>query len=190
MLGWEILDVALGLVFIYLLLSLIASAVREAAEMVIKARAVHLERGIREMLQDPTGAEWACKIYTHPYVSSLFKDTYNRKRTRWVGWNLPTYIPARSFAAALVDTVVRGEVPDDASTATCGDAPNGARKVARGDAKNGDHSRVADDNVTADGNAAVRVAVTDGAIGPQEIALTIESLRLRPRVSRTRDYDA
>jgi hypothetical protein len=185
MLGWEILDVALGLVFIYLLLSLIASAVREAAEMVIKARAVHLERGIREMLQDPTGAEWACKIYTHPYVSSLFKDTYNRKRTRWVGWNLPTYIPA-----ALVDTVVRGEVPDDASTATCGDAPNGARKVARGDAKNGDHSRVADDNVTADGNAAVRVAVTDGAIGPQEIALTIESLRLRPRVSRTRDYDA
>ena len=56
MLGSVVLDVAVGLVSVYLLLSLICSAIRESIEARLKTRAVHLEAGIREMLGDPDGS--------------------------------------------------------------------------------------------------------------------------------------
>lgn len=117
MLGSEILDVALGMVCIYLLLSLVASGVREAVETVVKARAVHLERGIREMLEDPDGTGFAQQVYSHPYVSSLFRNGYRSVVKRRMGHDMPTYIPARSFATALIDVVVRGGVSDAANDA-------------------------------------------------------------------------
>ena len=46
MLGSVVLDIAIGLVFVYLLLSLVCSAVREGVEARLKRRAVHLEAGI------------------------------------------------------------------------------------------------------------------------------------------------
>jgi hypothetical protein len=53
MLGSQVLEVAIGLVLMYLLLSLICSSIREAIEAGQKARALDLERGIRELFQDP-----------------------------------------------------------------------------------------------------------------------------------------
>jgi hypothetical protein len=74
--GSEILDVAIGLALIYLLLSLIASAVREGIEGIIKARAIYLERGIRELLDDPSGDTLAKQFYEHPLVYALFPGKY------------------------------------------------------------------------------------------------------------------
>ncbi len=76
MLGSEILDVALGMIFIYLLLSLVASAVREGFECFIKARAVHLERGVRELLDDHAGEGLARQVYEHPLVFSLYRGKF------------------------------------------------------------------------------------------------------------------
>jgi hypothetical protein len=105
-----ILDVAIGMIFVYLLLSLMCSAANEIIELWLKNRAADLERGVRELLNDrdrKTGL--VEKIYLHPLVSSLFEKPYEPKRLGWFKRlfgrvNLPSYIPARNFALALMDT--------------------------------------------------------------------------------------
>jgi hypothetical protein len=112
MLGSEILDVAIGLILIYLLLSLIASSVREGIEGWMKHRAAYLERGIRELLGDDKGTGLAQDVYKHPLIYSLFTGDYDPegKNRRWMspGHRLPSYIPSSNFALALLDTVARG----------------------------------------------------------------------------------
>jgi hypothetical protein len=109
--GSVILDVAIGLILVYLLLSLIASALREGIESIIQARAVHLERGIRALLDDPKGTGLAMKVYTHPMVFGLFEGAFVQSDRRRLGRNLPTYIPARNFVQAVLDLTVRPAVP-------------------------------------------------------------------------------
>ena len=111
MFGSVILDVAVGLILVYLLLSLIASALREGIESIIQARAVHLERGIRALLDDPKGTGLAMKVYTHPLIFGLFEGDFVLSDRRRLGRNLPTYIPARNFVQALLDLTVRPAVP-------------------------------------------------------------------------------
>ncbi|MGH7527830.1 MAG: hypothetical protein ACREMX_14125 [Gemmatimonadales bacterium] len=112
MLGSPILDVAIGLIFVYLLLSLIASAITEGVEGWMKARAGHLELGIRTLLHDLNGQGLARKIYEHPLIFGLYVGNYRpppgggRRIARRS--ELPSYIPTRSFAVALLDVVARG----------------------------------------------------------------------------------
>src|SRR5690349_15032350 len=47
-----IIDTAIGIIFVYLLLSLICSAIGEAIEAIMRNRAADLERGIRELVTD------------------------------------------------------------------------------------------------------------------------------------------
>lgn len=114
MLGSEVLDVAIGLVLVYILLSMFATALREAVEAVVKSRAVLLERGIRELLDDPLGNGFARSLYEHPLVFSLYRGEFvaagKEVRLRRTGGNLPTYIPAKTFASAIVDLIVRGPI--------------------------------------------------------------------------------
>ena len=131
MFNTSILDVAIGMVFIYLLLSLLCTATNELIELLLKKRAVDLERGIRELLVQPKSESDADetrekdtpdiveRIYNHPLVNSLYGGTYGNsgikskylalKRTQ-----LPSYIPARNFALALMDTIL----PQGAANAT------------------------------------------------------------------------
>jgi len=108
MFGSDILDVAIGLALIFLMLSLIASGVREGVEALVKSRAVELERGIRAMLDDPQGTGMAKALYEHPLIYSLFSGEYDIVAKRFRGRNLPTYIPSRNFAVALLDMATRG----------------------------------------------------------------------------------
>jgi hypothetical protein len=96
------LDVAIGLIFLYLVLSLICSAVAEILESLLKNRAKDLEKGIRTLLQDPEGKGLAKSIYEHPLIYGLYSGSYNGAGTR----NLPSYIPSRSFALAMMDLVL------------------------------------------------------------------------------------
>jgi hypothetical protein len=109
---FEMLDVAIGMIFIYLLLSMICSVINETIEAFLKMRAVDLERGIRELLQEPSGAGVTLveKLYKHPLIYGLYKGTYdpkmikdNKYKTRS---NLPSYIPSKNFALALMDLVL------------------------------------------------------------------------------------
>src|SRR3569832_2310183 len=121
-----IIDVAIGLVFVYLLLSLMCSAANEIIELWLKKRAIDLERGIREMLApgSKSGArDIVQKLYDHALVNNLFDSTYNGSRIgsplRYVlRTHLPSYIPARSFAQALMDLVARPAAAGGASGTT------------------------------------------------------------------------
>lgn len=129
-----ILDVAIGLIFIYLLLSLIASAANEMIERWLKNRASDLERGIRELLEDPEKPSSIVKdLYNHPLVNSLFVGKYHdssndkdkpstdddksAKPTRNTSNQLPSYIPARNFALALMDLAISGKAEGGAPPA-------------------------------------------------------------------------
>jgi hypothetical protein len=109
MLGLEMFDVAIGLVFVFLLLSLVCSAFNEIIEALFKKRATYLEQGIRALLNDKDGTGVVEELYNHPLISGLFGGMYNPKKIR--SWrlgrtNLPSYIPARNFALALMDLVL------------------------------------------------------------------------------------
>lgn len=118
----NILDVAIGMIFIYLLLSLMCSAANEIIELMLKKRAIDLERGIRELLQPGTASGTpgiVQKLYDHALVNNLFGGTYEESRIanpfrRLWRTQLPSYIPARNFALALMDLVA---LPPEATRA-------------------------------------------------------------------------
>ena len=107
------LDVAIGMIFVYLLISLICTAINEMVESKLKLRAVDLEQGIRELLKDYQGTGLALRLYQHPLVSALFRGTYQPSELRTDpdpqkirysrGSDLPSYIPSETFALALMD---------------------------------------------------------------------------------------
>jgi hypothetical protein len=96
MFGSNILEIILALTFIYLLLGLACTVIYELIAGMMRLRARELERGIHALLKDPALVK---KFYDHPIIRSL-----------WVGPQLPSYIPSRSFALALLD-IVAGSGP-------------------------------------------------------------------------------
>jgi hypothetical protein len=94
----NVLDVAIGLVFLFLLLSLVCSAANELIEMAFKNRAKDLENGIAELIGDPTKTTAFLKaIYEHGLVNGLYRGSYSPGAK-----NLPSYIPAENFALAIL----------------------------------------------------------------------------------------
>jgi hypothetical protein len=118
MFGSGILEVAIGILFVYLLVSLLCSALREGIESWTRTRAAYLERGIRELLQDKPGQGLASQFFNHPLIFSLYPDEYRpgsaepKPRILAGGRNLPSYIPARNFALTLLDIAARGPQTD------------------------------------------------------------------------------
>ena len=127
MFGSTILEVAIGLALMFLMLSLVASAVREGIEGVIKARAVNLERGIRTVFDDPKGVGLARLFYEHPLISSLYHDDFAPAAKRFFGRNLPTYIPSRTFSSVLIDLVTRGPSAGPYAALQTGSVPSVAQ---------------------------------------------------------------
>jgi hypothetical protein len=113
MFGSEILDVAIGVGLVFLMMSFLATAIREAIESVVKARAVYLERGIRQLLDDIDGNGVAQAFYEHPLIFSLFQGDYDPQSRRFLGRALPSYVPARNFADTLIDLAIRGPVKSE-----------------------------------------------------------------------------
>ena len=103
MFGSEMLDIAIGMIFTYLLLSLICSAINELIERQLKNRAADLEQGIRELLDDKDGTGLVTQLYQHGMINGLFKGEYNAADKDKS--NLPSYIPARNFALAILGIV-------------------------------------------------------------------------------------
>jgi hypothetical protein len=101
-------------VFIYLLFSLVCSAAKEGLEALMKKRAIDLERGIRELLNDPDGTDMAAKLYRHPLIDGLFQGTFETEKGGRLWSNLPSYIPSHNFALALID-VIHGAQPNVAA---------------------------------------------------------------------------
>jgi hypothetical protein len=112
--GSKVLDVGIGVTLFLLMVSLLASAVREFIEAILKSRAGDLEKGLRELLNDPTGHATVKSLFDHPFIASLFPGSYRPEALKPGGMplnerrTLPTYIPAGQFATAIMDIVARG----------------------------------------------------------------------------------
>ena len=79
MFGSDILEVAIAMAFLYLFMSTIASALREAFEAYLQHRAVFLQRGLVEMLRTGKDKQFVEKFYNHPLISSLYMGDYTEK---------------------------------------------------------------------------------------------------------------
>jgi hypothetical protein len=116
--GSAILEVAIGMIFVYLLVSVICSTIREVIEGWLKTRAAYLEYGIRELLHDRNAEGIVRSFYNHPLIFGLFTDEYKPSSSSKLpgilsrGRNLPSYIPAKNFALALMDMAARGPDTD------------------------------------------------------------------------------
>lgn len=114
-----VLEVTIGVLVLFLLVSTVCTAIRESIEARLKTRAAYLEAGIRELLADVEGKGTASAFFNHPLIYSLYFGPYQpgstQRSTLESGRNLPSYISGRTFAIALLDLVARGPNTDKAS---------------------------------------------------------------------------
>lgn len=90
--GITALDVAIGLFFVYLILSIVVSTINEAIASRLKWRSNHLLGGVRNLLQDDGQYE----AFLANWRIKALHDDKGRP---------PSYIPSRAFALALLDTL-------------------------------------------------------------------------------------
>ena len=89
-----IIEVGIGIVFIYLLLSLVASSLTEWFARFRALRSRTLETGIRDLLNDPAGTGLAQSLYNHPLIKGLYHNGHK-----------PSYISSAVFAQAMLDLI-------------------------------------------------------------------------------------
>lgn len=138
MFGSTVLEVAVGMVFVYLLVSLVCSGISDKISEVLNWRARDLEKGIRDLLLGGD-QEMLNKLYNNNLIQSLATKEYKRvsqvlmktpvvARMVYQGHpgealaakadnttpepfpaRYPTNIPSRTFVLALFDTFVPKE---------------------------------------------------------------------------------
>jgi hypothetical protein len=87
------IDAALGMAFVYALLSLVCSAIREAGEAIVMHRSAALRDGVNRLLS----ADVAAKLLQHPLIAALADHSSG-----------PDHIPPRVFSAAVLDLMSAG----------------------------------------------------------------------------------
>jgi hypothetical protein len=104
MTNWAALDVAIGLVLVYFVLSLVASTLNETIASVLGWRAKYLERWLINVVCDPTtpavAKEAVDEFYGHPLVRPLIAQPRGL-RTRKTRARRPSYIPTELFSAVV-----------------------------------------------------------------------------------------
>lgn len=103
MFGSSMLDIAIGVVFIFLLLSVFATTIAELILSSLNMRGKELLLGIQTLLSDKSVTGLVQKVYTHGQVFGLFRGAFDPNKRG----NLPSYIPSENFAIALLDSVAQ-----------------------------------------------------------------------------------
>jgi hypothetical protein len=106
MFGSTVLEIGIGMAFVYLMVSLTVTAANELLAAALSSRAKNLWEGMQNLLNDAKdnlakgdgkngdGSALAQKLYNHPLVQRLSKPGQK-----------PSYIPSRTFALALLDVI-------------------------------------------------------------------------------------
>jgi hypothetical protein len=115
MFGSSIFDTLLGVVFVFLLVSMLVTIINEMIAAALRSRAKWLRRGIEQLL----GSTWAKNLYDHPLVFATARTEKG-----------PSYIPSRSFANVMMDlirdgntTLAQARAALQAALATAGTGP-------------------------------------------------------------------
>ena len=87
----SLIEVAIGLIFIYVLLSLVCSSLSEIIASILKLRSKTLKKGLERLITDKKTLD---EFYAHPLVKSLCKQSSDSEKVT------ASYIPSRIFAAA------------------------------------------------------------------------------------------
>ena len=101
MFGSSILEVAIGMIFVYLLLSLICSTINEGIASLINKRGKNLFEGIKNLLNDPKFTGLAQQLYSHGLVDGISQNAANPVKPN----RLPSYMSSNTFALALLDII-------------------------------------------------------------------------------------
>jgi len=88
------LDTVIGMIFVYLLMSLLCSAAQEVISSWLKLRSDNLKKGIDTLLADDNTTFFASQFHLHPLIDKLAP----------VGKS-PSYIPASHFSAVMMDLI-------------------------------------------------------------------------------------
>src|SRR5919202_5223454 len=109
--GSAILEVAIGLLFLYFLLSTICSTINEILAALFMWRAQHLEKALANLITDP---DLLARVVNHPLIRSMGpRDSLERGKPR-ASRELegkPSYIPSRTFTLALLHELAVGQAP-------------------------------------------------------------------------------
>lgn len=122
MLGSDILDIAIGLSFVYFLLSLLTVTIAELIARIFALRSGTLVDAIRNLLADENLNK---EFWDHPLIKRLAQEK---------GWAIgegnhkPSYIPANKFALVLLD-IIRDKVNSDREAFQSSDEVRDAVKV-------------------------------------------------------------
>jgi hypothetical protein len=122
-LGSTILEVAIGITFVYLLLATLCSTVNEWIAAGLNARASNLKKAIAGLLNDQKvqdGKDFLQVFYAHPIITGLMKDNEH-----------PAYIPAGLFAGCVMDIATAGVQ----GSITFTDLENGIKALPEGDVR-------------------------------------------------------
>ena len=100
---FTILEVAIGLIFVWFLLSMLVSTVQEAISNIFQWRGKGLEAAIRGLLDDPEiknklDITLGDKFYDHPLIRNLSLDISKHR---------PSYIPTGQFAEVVFDLIIQ-----------------------------------------------------------------------------------
>lgn len=115
MFGSSAIGVAIGLVFVYLLMSMLCSMIREVIAGLLNSRARHLEAAIGRMIADD---ELRDQFFEHPMIKSLHMGHGGKHSHK------PDFIPPKTFSMALLDVVKRQtQATASADNATTSEAP-------------------------------------------------------------------
>lgn len=109
------LDVAIGLIFVYLLVSLFVTALNEYISSFLNKRSEFLLGRVQSLLggdgSERKSGEWTpemCSVWNHPLISALKShqtaEDHCTKRGALLK-NAPSYIPGKTFAVALTETL-------------------------------------------------------------------------------------
>ncbi len=93
----QFIEVGIGLVFVFLLMSIMVSGLNEIIVSIFNHRGKHLKDAITTALQDPANKDWTNLVYDHPLVDTLKKT--DKK--------LPSYISSIVFAKSLIDVIAK-----------------------------------------------------------------------------------
>ena len=95
------LDVAIGLAFLYFVLSIVCSSIAEIVASIFRIRAKNLETGIRTLLGSKVKAN---EFYANWRIKSLGTPKWWRNADKQETSRKPSYISPRAFALAALDT--------------------------------------------------------------------------------------
>ncbi len=98
----EILEIVIGLVFVYLILSLLGTTINELISGFLQLRGKNLNKSLRYMLEEYGKDDPFQKFINHPVITKLKRNSSKK---------YPSYLSATKFSKVLIESITETEDP-------------------------------------------------------------------------------